>query len=59
VKIEKKIGEIRGDIEAIRHVLTTSFRKTPIITPPKHRQLSQERRLKILLLSRGFGTVIS
>ncbi len=44
---DKKVGEFRDDIGAIRWVLTPSFRKLDV-HPPIKRPLSQEMHLKIL-----------
>jgi hypothetical protein len=49
VKTEK-VGELRGDIGAIRKVLTPSFR-IPRSTPSKNEPFSQEMHLKIPLLT--------
>jgi hypothetical protein len=52
VKTEKKLGDLRGDIGAIRYVLAHSFRKSRP-SPPKNERFSQEMNLKIPFLSRG------
>jgi hypothetical protein len=48
----KEVGELRGDISAIRYVLTPSVRK-PRSSPTKNELFSQEMHLKIPLSSRG------
>ncbi len=48
----KKVGELRGDIGAIRKVLTPSFRKTRC-SPTKNEPLGQEMHLRILHFSSG------
>jgi hypothetical protein len=47
---QKKVSELRGDIGAIRLVLTPSFRK-PRSPPLKNEPSSQEMHLKIPLSS--------
>jgi hypothetical protein len=47
-----KVGESRGDIGAIREVLTPSFRKLRS-SLPKNKPFSQGMHLKIPLLSQG------
>ncbi len=49
---KKKVGELRGDIGAIRYVLTPSFRK-PRCSRPKNEPLSEGMHLKILHFSSG------
>jgi hypothetical protein len=52
VETENKVGELRGDVVAIRSVLTPSVRGSDH-HPPKNEPFSQEMHLKIPLLSRG------
>jgi hypothetical protein len=52
MKTNEKVGMFRGNIGAIRQVLTSSFRK-PRSSPSKNELFSQEMHLKIPLLSRG------
>ncbi len=53
----EKVSELRGDIGAIRWVLIPSFNK-PRSSSAKDEPFSQERHLKIPLLSRGWNCQI-
>jgi hypothetical protein len=49
----KKVSELRGDIDAIRQALTSSFRKLRSSPPRETEPFSQEMHLTIPLSSRG------
>jgi hypothetical protein len=54
---QKKIGELRGDIQAISQVLTSSFKKPQTSPPKKNRTVQAEDAIDGAAFKPGFQIV--